>query len=210
MLRLNIIQPLTLYLQKKLNLTQDEKEIASYGLQVLVYSVTGLLSILLTGWLLGCFWTTLTAVVSAGFLRVVSGGAHSRSPLTCNLLGIVVGVSLGKTAAIAGNHISQYPLLVIITIGFVVSFFTVWRLAPVDSPAKPISSPEKRRQLRLRALAVLCSITAAQFLLLAYGQAASIILAASMGLWWQAFTLTRTGHWFATFMDNFKERGWTG
>lgn len=211
MVKFNVVNPFAAFLQKELNLTQDQKEIASYGLQVLIYSLIGVGSILVAGWLLGCFWTTLTVMVSTGCLRVVSGGAHSKTPLTCGILGVFLGPSLGKMAALCGEMLSPSALLMLITVGFLVSLYTVSRFAPVDSSAKPISSVEKRGKLRFVSVAVLCSITAVQILLFyTVVKAPQIVLAASLGVWWQAFTLTGVGHRFVTFLDDLKERRWTG
>lgn len=193
-------------MRKRLNLTPEEEELALYGLQTIVYPATGLLTILLAGWLLGCFRTTLTAALTAVSLRLLSGGAHARSPLTCNLLGMIIAPALGKVAAVAAPFFTPLGLALVVTAGFFPSVVLVWRLAPVDSPAKPINSPEQRRKLRALSVLLVLLITASQFFFLLRGYASAVVLAASLGLWWQAFTLTRAGHRFATLLDNFKER----
>jgi accessory gene regulator B len=207
----NVINPFTAFLAKELNLSQDQKEVVSYGLQVLIYSAVGFTSVLAAGWLLGCFWTTLAVMVSTACLRVVSGGAHSRTPLTCGILGVIIGPLLGKAAALGGYVLSPGAVLTLITAGFLVSLYVIWRLAPVDSPAKPISSVEKRARLRIVAVAVLCVITAVQIVILYQVlKAPQLVLAVSLGVWWQSFTLTRPAHRFTTLLDDLKERRWTG
>ncbi|MEW8960162.1 MAG: hypothetical protein AB2448_13900, partial [Moorella sp. (in: firmicutes)] len=44
-------------------------------------------------------------------------------------------------------------------------------------------------------------IAAVQIALLAAAGAPAVVLALSLGLWWQTFTLTRAGHRFATLID---------
>ncbi|WP_338834110.1 Accessory gene regulator protein B [Moorella humiferrea] len=201
MLRFNLTRPAAAYLKEKLNLTPDEEEIALYGLQVIIYPLISLLSISLVGWLLGCLYTTLAATLTAAFLRLWSGGAHSRSPLTCTLLGAVVSPAMGKTSLILTPHLSPFNLFIIVILGSLLSLTFVWRLAPVDSPAKPLLSPEYRQRMRRLSITSVFFIAAVQIALLATAGAPAVVLALSLGLWWQTFTLTRAGHRFATLID---------
>ena len=206
MLRINFTKSTAAYLKEKLNLTPDEEEVALYGLQIVIYTLAGFLTIFLAGWLLGCFWTTLAVCLTAVFLRLFTGGAHSHSPLTCTLLGMVMVPLLGKIAAITTPFFTALSLALIVFPGFILSLIIIWRLAPVDSPAKPIPSPDYRQRLHFLSIAAVLLLTAGQSFLLIKGQAPAVVLALSLGLWWQAFALTRAGHRFATFTDNFKLR----
>ncbi len=206
MLKFNFNKSTAAYLKTKLNLTPDEEEVARYGLQVIVYTFTSFITICLMGWLLGCFWTTLAVCITGGFLRLFTGGAHSNSPLTCTLLGMVMVPLLGKIAALTAPFFTPQSLSLIVAPGLILSFIIIWRLAPVDSPAKPITLLEQRKKLRLLAIAAVLLLTSGQALLLIKGQALTVVLALSLGLWWQAFTLTQAGHRFATFTDKFKLR----
>lgn len=206
MLKFNFTKSTAAYLKAKLNFTPDEEEVARYGLQILVYTLTGFITICLAGWLLGCFWTTLAVCLTAALLRLFTGGAHSNSPLTCTLLGMVVVPLLGKIAALTAPFFTPQSLTLIVVPGLILSLTIIWRLAPVDSPAKPITSLEHRKKLRFLAMAAVLLLTSGQALLLIKGQALTVVLALSLGLWWQAFTLTQAGHRFATFTDKFRLR----
>jgi len=206
LLNFNFTKNTAAYLKVKLNLTPDEEEVARYGLQILIYTLTGLITICLAGWLLGCFWTTLAVCLTAALLRLFTGGAHSNSPLTCTLLGMVVVPLIGKIAALTAPFFTPQSLTLIVVPGLILSLNIIWRLSPVDSPAKPITSLEHRKKLRFLAIAAVLLLTSGQALLLIKGQAPAVVLALSLGLWWQAFTLTQAGHWFATFTDKFKLR----
>jgi accessory gene regulator B len=206
LLKLNFTKSTAAYLKEKLNLTPAEEEVALYGLQIIIYTLTGFLTICLGGWLLGCFWTTLAVCLTAAGLRLFTGGAHSNSPLTCTLLGMVMVPLLGKIAAITAPLFTLLSLFLIVAPGLILSLIIIWRLAPVDSPAKPITSLEQRKKLRFFSISAVFLLAMGQAFLLIKGQALAIVLALSLGLWWQAFTLTKAGHWFATFTDNFKLR----
>jgi len=207
MLKLSLARPAAAYLKEHLNLNSDEEAIALFGLQMLVYTVTGFLSICLVGWLLGVLPLTLVVTLTSASLRLLAGGAHSRSPLTCNLLGMIVAPLLGKLAALAAPLFTPAGLGVMILAGFIVAVVVVWCRAPVDSPAKPITSPAERRKLRSFSLLLVILIVALQVLILMTFQAAPLVLALSLGLWWQTFSLTRAGHWFAILIDNLIAKG---
>uniref|UniRef100_A0A7C1F335 Accessory regulator AgrB n=1 Tax=Ammonifex degensii TaxID=42838 RepID=A0A7C1F335_9THEO len=132
---LNLVRPTVAYLKEKLSLTPEEEEIARYGLQMVIYPVAGFATISLAGWLAGCLESALVVALTAGVLRLFSGGAHARSPLTCNILGMVVAPVLGKVAAVTAPFLSLSRLALIIGLGFLVALAIIFRLAPVDSPA---------------------------------------------------------------------------
>lgn len=204
---LNLTRPAAEYLRKQLGLSQDETEIALYGLQVLTYSLAGILTICLVGWLLGCFWTTLAVALTAGSLRLVSGGAHSSSPLICNLLGMFLAPILAKSAEFAALRLPPVLLFIIVISGAVLSLLVFYLLAPVDSPAKPISSDEERRKFHRLTITLTAVIILGQISFLAMGHSPSLVLAVSLGTWWQAFSLTGAGHRFASFVDHFFIKG---
>ncbi len=201
-MRLNIIKPAAAYLRQQLDLTPDQEEVAAYGLQLLLYPLLDFALICLAGWLLGCLGATVTAALSAALVRFFSHGAHSRSPVICALIGLIVFPVLGRLALASAHFLTGVSLILTILLGFIVSMFIVWRLSPVDSPAKRITSGEERRKLRLHSLAAVVFITALQGALLLWTiQAAAVVLAMSFGLWWQAFSLTGPGHRFAAVLD---------
>ncbi|MBC7346941.1 MAG: accessory gene regulator B family protein [Clostridia bacterium] len=205
MLKLDLTGPAATYLREKLGLSAADEEVVRYGLQVVVYTAAGFASISLAGWLVGALPTTLAAALSAGALRLFSGGAHSRSPLTCNLLGAAMACLVGKAAAVAAALFVPPILLLVLLAPFIPATVAVWRLAPVDSPAKPITSPGRRRKLRRLSLAALLTLTVGQMVLLPRWPA--LAMAVGCGTWWQAFTLTRAGHRFAAVLDNFTRKG---
>lgn len=209
MLRWNITRQAIDFLKKSLNLSQDDAEIALYGLQVLLYTTTGFLTISLMGWLWGCLAATLAVMLTTAVLRSFSGGAHSCSPLLCNLIGMIVVPLLGKAAVLWGSLLSRASLWWLVLPGFLITLLVVGRLAPVESPAKPLSSDEERRRFRLWSVQVVLLATALQVMMLFTERPSWSILAISFGLWWQAFTLTAAGRRLAAFLDNCWKGGMT-
>ena len=190
------------YLQKQLGLSQDETEVIRYGMQAVFYSLAGILTICFIGWLLGCFWTTVTVALTAGSLRLLSGGAHSSSAVVCNLVGMVVAPLLAKTAEFAAKQVSQPQLLLIIISGALFSLLIFYLLAPVDSAAKPISSEHEQRKFKYLTLTLASFLFVVQIALTLLGRYPAFVLAMSLGSCWQAFTLTKAGHIFAAKLDH--------
>ncbi|MGD0621817.1 MAG: accessory gene regulator B family protein [Thermacetogeniaceae bacterium] len=202
-MRPEIVRPAAAYLREQLDLTPDQEAVAVFGLQTLLYPALDFLCFCLAGWLLGCLAATAVVALATFVLRLFAHGAHSRSPLTCALLGVIVVPALGKTAVLAAPLFTGPELALVVTLGFLVVIGAVWRLAPADSPAKPVTAGEERQRLRLYSLLVVLLITAGQSALLLTGaQAYPVVLAMSFGLWWQAFTLTGAGHRFAVLLDD--------
>lgn len=202
MLKLNLTRLIASYLREKLNLNPEEEAIALYGLQNLIYSITNLFLICFIGWVFGCFRTTLVATLSAGLLRLFSGGAHAKSPVTCALVGMIVALCLGKAALIIAPLFSSTSLLMAILTCAVVSLIFILVLAPVDSPAKPVTSLVYKQRMRFLSVLTVILVTALQILLILWNKnMADIVLSISMGNLWQIFTLTKLGHAFATILD---------
>ncbi|MEW6183447.1 MAG: accessory gene regulator B family protein [Bacillota bacterium] len=203
----NFVRPAASYLKEKLSLTTEEEEIAVFGMQLIIYALTGAVSVLAIGWLLGCFWTTLTVFMTVVVLRLPSGGAHSGSPLVCAIIGMVVTPALGKLAQMAAPFFNFFSLSLIVVLGLISSVITFSRLAPVDSPAKPITDTTHRRKLRFYSILLIFVFAVGQCWLIFNGRAFDLVWAVSLGLWWQAFSLTGSGHRFAVFTDNLLMKG---
>ncbi len=202
-MRLEVIRPAAAYLKEELGLTPDQEAVAVYGLQSLLYPIVDFLGICLAGWLLGCLTTAVVVALATFMLRFFSHGAHSRSPLTCALLGMIVVPALGKIAVFTAPLVTGAEMALVIGLGFFIVMSTVWRLAPGDSPARPVTAIEERRRLRRYALIVVLLLTSGQSALLLTGrQVYPLVLAISFGFWWQAFTLTAPGHRFAVLLDD--------
>ena len=206
-MKLNITRPFIAYLGNRLDLTTDQEEIALFGLQTFLYPIVNVSLVCLSAWLLGCLWGTVAAVMVVMVLRLFSHGAHSSAPLTCVLTSVVIFPALGKMAAVAAPHLTVQGLLLIIAAGFVPCSMLFWRLAPVDSPAKPISSGVERQRLRLYTLITACCILALQIFILITFKSLAAALALSLGVWWQAVSLTRSGHRLAALLDNILQKG---
>lgn len=207
MLKGNFTGPVASFLGEKVGLSAEEEDVVRYGLQLVVYGSCGFITILLAGWILGCMATTLEAALVMAVMRSFSGGAHSRSPVICTIVGMISASLMGLAALKVSPLLSWISLLLIVLGGFVPCFGLILFLAPVDCAANPIRSTRHRRDLRRRAILALFLLTAGQVTLTGLQIGLQAVLAMSLGLWWQTFSLTHAGHWFAAAVDNLFLRG---
>ena len=193
--RVNAPQYLADVLARNLSLNNDQAEIAHYGLQ-LVWSL--LLNVMFIGFVAIVTETMFQAVVgglTVAIVRLFAGGAHSSSPWRCALVGAVVLGVIGRLAIFLAVYATpDLPSLMILST--ITVLVAVWRLAPVDSPAKPITDPRHRRNLRRGAMAAVILIGLLELVLEFRhdGLTSSLAVAMALCLLWQAFSLTGTGH----------------
>lgn len=192
------------HMRKNLNFSDEEEDVIVYGFEYFFHSFFTFAVVYLTAWLFGCLSTALTAMLVASLLRVFSGGAHNESPLTCTLKCVVMYTLMGKASIIYGNQITTFANVAFVLAVLLISLRIIWVLAPVDSLAKPLTSESHRRQLRKLSLAAVVSISALQLALLKlnYTFFSQYTLAASLGVAWQAFTLTPAGHKSVSIIDD--------
>ncbi len=191
-------------MKENLNLSEDQQEIAAYGFEMILHNFLTLGAVILAGWLLGCLPAALAATFSASVLRALSGGAHSESAAHCSIISVVLAVLIGKSAIVFGSHIPLPAIIAVVLLISLISLKVIWVLAPVDSPAKPITNEIHRKNLRTLSLVAVTIISAVQLSLtiLNPGFFAPYALAVSLGMAWQTFTLTAAGHRFSKKLDN--------
>lgn len=192
------------HMRKNLNFGDEEEEIVVYGFEMLFNFFFTLALICLTAWLLGCLPTALTATLVVLLLRSFSGGAHSSASINCAFISAAVAALTGKASIICGSQMPAIANIIFILAVLLISLRIMWVLAPVDSPAKPITSESRRRQLRGLSLAAVALISIVQLALLKlnYSLFARYSLAAGLGVAWQSFTLTPMGHKFISIFDH--------
>jgi len=139
------------YLAKQLQLSEEQAEIISYGLEKMIFTTLGFLAILAVGWLIQIPLQTFAAVLTGASLRKFSGGNHCSTALRCLITGALIYPAGAWLAGLCFRlyGASAYYLCCMVAIIFVI-FLVISRFAPVDSPGKPIISAEFRKQLRYK------------------------------------------------------------
>lgn len=200
-----IINNLSGQLQRELELTEDNREIVAYGIYIFLSTVIGLISIVIVGWLLGVLKLALAVVLTASGLRILSGGAHSACLRNCTLLGVIVSPGIALSArSIYGYFIPQLMYALVVAVGLL-TLWSILAYAPADNANKPINNEMIKGRLRRLSLlyliiwfVVIITIISGVFPTLRN----DLVLASTLGLLWQAFSLTPSGYKLVAMIDD--------
>lgn len=201
-----------------LNADEDKEQIIIYGAINLLQIIFSILWVMITGFLLGVFYEALLFSITTGILRKYSGGVHASSSSRC----IIIGTSIACIAGLSVDHI-LYKLDIVtvlwMCIAFIIlAFMIVVKKAPVDSVKKPITNIEVKKQFKKKSIVALFLFTFLILILFILNQKYSgmyyirFIESISLGLFWQAITLTTYGVSLINKIDfllkHIIERGW--
>lgn len=190
---------------KELNFETNQRDIINYGLFAIVQTGIAILLEIILGGLLGVLIPTLIISLIAVILRKYSGGCHAQTPEEC--LAIGTAISVGGALGVSWIPWNVINIIVLGVIIFTLAFYFVWKLAPVDSGAKPIRRAEKKQLLKKRSIFILSiyliAIVVSLLFYLNNADEKLLLYIASIyvGIGWQTFTLTATGHLAMERMD---------
>lgn len=191
----------------ELNFDEEKEAVINYGIFAVIQIAFSIVLIMIFGLLFNVFAESLIIAFTISILRQSSGGAHASTPGKCAAVGTIVSVGFAVMAKFTNKNI-----IIIISIGVIVflwSFYIVYKLAPVDSAAKPIKNQKKRKKLKRSSMIILSVyliIVASNILLYYYKGNISILTYTSciyIGLVWQVFSLTKSGHLILGKIDAF-------
>ena len=128
----------------------DEKEaVMAYGLTGIIQIFATVMLVLLLGILVGAPIEAMIVCFSASMLRKYSGGAHAATAELCTGISMVYCT---LTAVISKFLLLPiYNSILMFVVGFFIyglSFYIIYRVAPVDSPNKPIRTDKKKKRMR--------------------------------------------------------------
>jgi accessory gene regulator B len=140
--------------KKALNLDDDKEEIVVYGAILFLNICISVFCVIILGFLFGVLYEALLFALIVSFLRKYSGGVHASSPGRCAILGALFSVGAGiiidKTLfSINCNLVISISILLLI-----ISFFIVYKNAPVDSLNKRITDIELRKRFRVNSIKI--------------------------------------------------------
>lgn len=209
----NIARSIAEKVSNELNYDNERKEIIQYGTYALIQTLISIISVLVLGLVFNMALEALIFLFTASILRKYSGGAHSESSNICTLLGIVISIAIGffvKSRFMANLNFEYIVFIGIIT--FVFAYFIIFKLAPVDTPNKPIKTEKKKKRMKkgsLKILTIYLSLVLINVILYYnYGWELSkpIILSILLGIMWQCMTLTPLGNILLKNIDSFTNK----
>jgi accessory gene regulator B len=188
-------------ISSELGLDNDRKEIIAYGAFAILQTTVSIALIVIFGLLFGVLPEALIVSFTVSILRKYSGGVHASSPRICTVIGTVTTV--GQALLILFLLTPLINLKFSIILGLLIfawSYYVIFKLAPVDSSAKPIRTQKKRERMKKGSILVLDAymmiviFNIIIYLLTHEKRFLVFSLCIYGGVLWQAFTLTRTGH----------------
>ena len=181
--------------------TEERRNVIAYGLEIIIGAAVKLFFFTALPLILGVFPQVIAAALAGGVFRLAAGGAHCTAYYRCLITSLATFIGAGELArSLAGYSLPREEIVIAATAW---SFAVAWRWAPADTPAKPISNPQRRRFLRVASLTIGIVYCAAGLLA---PVRMDFILAASLGLFIQAFTVTPAGYRFIQAVDRLLSR----
>lgn len=185
----------------ELQLDNDKKEVIAYGLFAVAHTALSIILVAVFGIIFNVVVEALIISFIGSSFRKYSGGAHASSPGRCAAIGTVVCVGQALLYVNFVASVTTLTLVLISGIGvFSLAFYLTNKLAPVDSPSKPIRSNEKKIRMKKGSILCLCVYILFSFANIAiyifFKEKGCLIYSLCVygGILWQVFTLTGVGH----------------
>lgn len=136
------------YLAREMKYPEEKREVLAYAVESLLLTIAGFILIMAVGFVLGVPVETFFAAAAGGLLRKASGGRHMSTPARCLATGALTYPPAALLASKAFNLWGGTAgfLVAVVVLSFA-CLAMIYRFAPVDSPAKPIVSPDFRKKL---------------------------------------------------------------
>lgn len=185
----------------------EREAVVAYGLIAIIQFLLTVAAIVLLGSLVHALAEALMLCFAAILLRKYSGGHHLSGAEICSAFSVtycILGAVLSVT--VLRQIYNPVGMGICMALFFPLAFYLVYRLAPVDSPGKPIRTDAKRTRMRKGSFRILAAGGLLSVGLLLGGSWAdrcrSLNIALLLGFGWQIFSLTRPGGRFIEIIDN--------
>lgn len=194
-------------LKDELRLDDEKTEIIEYGLHAFIHMFISILLVVIFGYIFNVMIESLIISFTISIFRRSSGGAHASTSLNCAIIGVFIAVI--PSILLSKIMLNSNYVIILGIIIFIASLLITYKLAPVDSPNKPIKKLEKIKRLKKASIItlVIYMLIVIINILLYNLNSNEILLIYSMciyiGIAWQVFTLTKIGHYIINLVDTF-------
>ena len=191
---------------KTLDYDNEREQVIAYGLIAIIQTFMTVALVLAGGLIIKAPAEALIICFSVSTLRKYSGGAHVSFIELCTFTAVVYCILLAAVSKyFLAPRMDTYFMSALTAAVFALSFLIVYKLAPVDSPNKPIKTEKKKKRMRKGSFITLFIYLAlsAVFLLLSLKNESCRAYGISLlfGISWQIFTLTKYGSYFLNGID---------
>ncbi len=141
-----LINKITDFYIKKSYISEDKREIYSYGFKLIIADIINFSIVMLLGVISGKFLESIVFLITLCGVRQFSGGFHAKTFWMCRLSMIVTFLCV----IIISHFLSETACYNIINIGIIngISVIVIAALAPVEHPNKPLTGEQKKKNKR--------------------------------------------------------------
>lgn len=195
-------------ISSELNYDEEKCAVIRYGMFAFLHILASLALVIVFGFLLGVVFQAIVVSFASSILRKYSGGVHATKPSICLVVGTAATIAITMIAHCLINCIPIEYITCINVLIIAFSYYLINKYAPVDSPAKPIKTQNKRKKMKkfsliilsvylvcVSVLTVICLIRR-NILYIEYA------LCICLAVGWQVFNLTIIGHRFLKKVDS--------
>ena len=143
------------YLAQELNSDQRQELRMAYGLEILLGEIIKLIVIISLSWILNILPEVLTITVTAGILRLASGGEHCSEYYRCLIGGTAWFLFLGWGVHSLNILLNQSTINISAGLLFFLSIILILKYAPGETENKPISSEAERKKFKNWSVAIM-------------------------------------------------------
>lgn len=189
------------YLARELEADRIQENRMAFGLELFLGELVKLLLVIIISFLLGILPEVLTVTLTAGFLRLASGGEHCSAYYRCLIGGITCFVILGGVAHIVYPLLSRPALLITVAIGSLIAVILLWKYAPGDTANKPITTIEEKTRFKKWSLIIAGLYFVLMVTMIIAPVTEILVLPMLIGMLEQSFTVTPWGYHFIHGVD---------
>lgn len=201
----NLSDKLAEKIAKEIDCDNEKRDVIAYGIFGMLQIFISILLVIIFGALFNVMIEALIISLSIGILRKYSGGIHASTPNSCMVIGTAICI-IGALVVSRVQITFDLTLIFVIVI-FIISYYLIHKLAPVDSVNKPIKNIKRRKELKRKSIIILTVyLFIVIFLLFTYvnlklKKELVYCMCIYLGVVWQVFSLTRIGHIVLGYLD---------
>ncbi|MPN04254.1 Accessory gene regulator protein B [bioreactor metagenome] len=181
-----------------LNLDENKRQVIAYGLLAMMQMAVILLFSVMIGLIFQFAWEAVIVYFGVGLLRKGTGGVHSESLMSCTVMSVTIICVLSAVSHYGLSSLTNG--IVFGVIQFCLYLFcsvVIYKKAPMDTPNKPITKPEKIKRLRKQSFITLIVYFILSTVLFSMSNGKEMLISLSFSLncalLWQVLTLTKAG-----------------
>lgn len=189
------------WLARETKSNHREELYMAYGLEILLGEVIKATCIIALAWIVGILPEVLTLIITAGVLRLASGGEHCSAYYRCLLGATGWFLLLGWGVKLLNASLSPIIIYLVAVCMYGLSFLIILKYAPGDTANKPIKEEAERSKFRKWSIFVMTLYAALLLAIASFSSFYGFVLPMAVGIIAQAFTVTPAGYKFIHFLD---------